>query len=249
MNDDRPRKLTPPSVLVIWAAHELTIHEKVVWYRDWSLDQWPNGSYAGPKALAASLGDSVKPESVAAIRRRLKRLGLYYAIDRGEGANVGWVATLPADYRARTSREAAGLAVLLDKYVVAFDRGLVPAPSTKEQPPGVATDTPPVSRGAGVQAAALSGGLGAHFSVSQSEAQLPSEVREKRVSASAPDEKREQRPLSEAVTEGMALRKLTRGEALTIDERQLVRGWLDRQDAATRTRYERRFKSGLELSA
>jgi hypothetical protein len=240
----RPAKLTPPTVLVIWGARELTLAEKVVWYRDWSLDdgKGPNGCYAAPSALAKGLGDSLTAGSVSTIRQRLKRLGLHLAVDRGPGANCGWIATVPAEYRARTAREAATLALGLDQHIRNHDRGLVavePEASTPRPATANETSTPsPVEsqfhgeqNGASMRSGRHSGGVGgASFSVPVRQAQLPSRVREKGVSADAPElQKGEQRDPAVVRAEGLALIRLHLGKKLTPDERRLVDEWEKRQ--------------------
>lgn len=186
---ERPRKLTPPSALVVWGCHRLTLGEKVVWYRDWSLDSGgPDGCYASPRGLSRGLGGSLTASSVATIRQRLKRLGLHVPIDRGHDAdNLGWVSTLPAQCVARSARDASVLAAVLDEHIDRLEAGPTRVPDTSPSKPGFST---PPNLHTMEGAAALEGGKGGHFSVVDGEMPLPSVVTEpqkqKGVGANAP---------------------------------------------------------------
>ena len=188
----RPRKLNTPTLLVLWGARALTLAEKVVCYRDWSLDQEGlDGCYAGPTALSAGLGGSLTPGTVSTLRQRLKRLGLHHAIDRGPGANVGWVTIVPPEFIARSARDAAALCPLLDEYIKKHDAGL-----TLEGGSGAPVPLEPQFQGSqntgSVPAATALGGVGgASASVPVRQAQLTSAFREKRVGAHARTGRRE----------------------------------------------------------
>lgn len=247
---DRPKKLNPPAVLVIWASRELTLAEKVVWYRDWSLDhKGPDGCYAGPAGLSAGLGGSLTPGTVSTLRQRLKRLGLHLAIDRGPGANVGWVSIVPPGCEAHASRDAAAIALRLDAHIRAHDRGLAEVPDDgMENLGGVESGfSGGRNRDSSQRAAAFVGGRGVTSRSSMRKAQLSSVVSstEKRVGARAPEEKREdQRPASVIRDEGLALIRLQQGKTLTPVERQLVEGWLERNPGkATASDLRRRLSA------
>jgi hypothetical protein len=114
-------------MLVVWGSTLLTLGQKVVWYRDWTLDMGgPDGCYASPQSLSAGLGGSLTPGTIETTRQLLKRLGLHYPIDRRrldrEVTNqMGWVATLPAECYARHAKEAAVQSRRLDAYLEGLD--------------------------------------------------------------------------------------------------------------------------------
>lgn len=165
----RPARVGQPSVLVIWATSGLTLAEKVVWYRDWSLDRGgADGCYASAKSLSASLGGSVSPGSVETIRQRLKRLGLHQSVTRTEGRQVGWIATLPAECRALNVREAADRALVLDRYIEQCDHWKTLGGSRTHVPDKQ-------NSGSTSLAPAASGGVGGVPSPELSETQLPSQ--------------------------------------------------------------------------
>lgn len=173
--NERPAKLATLSVLVVWASRQLTLGEKVVWYRDWTLDRGDaDGCYASAAGLSESLGGSVTPRSVEVFRTRLKLLGLHQAHRRPEGRNTGWIATLPADCaRPRTAKEAMAMARILDAHIERLDAGpvLTPTPVVVERNGGCG-QTPAVI------AQAPSGGLGGTSLLEGSETPLPSVVTE-----------------------------------------------------------------------
>ncbi len=201
---DRPPKLSPLALLVVWGARSLTLGEKVVWYHDWTLDQGrEDGAYISHDSMAARLGGSLTSGTVSKIRQRLKRLTLHEPLRRREARNLGWVSTLPRHCVPRTYREAPGLVAALDAYLMKLT-----AWSEQDGPHGIEEayptvqpeQTPRSSRGA----AALGGrGEGVDFD-SQRETQLPSAVREKRVGADAPKPEKGDRLRSEQVNAFLA---------------------------------------------
>ncbi|SRR5258708_3381441 len=111
---DRPAKLPPCALLVVWGCDALTLAEAVVWYHDWSLDQGgPDGSYISHESMAKRLGGKLKAGSISTLRQRLKRLTLHEPIVRRDARNLGWVSTLPRGFIPRTHRDAAALAAAL----------------------------------------------------------------------------------------------------------------------------------------
>lgn len=183
---DRPPKLSPLALLVVWGARSLTLGEKVVWYHDWTLDQGrEDGSYISHESMAARLGGSLTSATVSKIRQRLKRLTLHDSLRRRDARNLGWVSTLPRHCVPRTHHEAQALAAALDAYL----RKLT-AWSEQNGPPGLDKADSMVQQGhtpeSNSEAAAL-GGRGEDVAVdSQRETQLPSAVRKKGVGAHAP---------------------------------------------------------------
>jgi len=180
---DRPAKLPPSALLVIWGARHLTLGEKVVWYHDWTLDQGgADAAYASHDSIAARLGGSLTPATVSKIRQRLKRLTLHEPLRRRDARNLGWVATLPRICHPHSYREVGAMAVALDRYLEGleawYDRG---SGSPDSLGPTVQTEQTPQSSG---RAAALGGRGATPFSGSQGEVQLPSVVK-KRVAAFA----------------------------------------------------------------
>jgi len=193
---DRPPKLSPLALLVVWGAKSLTLGEKVVWYHDWTLDQGrEDGSYISHESMAARLGGSLTSATVSKIRQRLKRLTLHEPLRRRDARNLGWVSTLPRHCVPRTYHEVPGLAVALDAYLTkltAWSDQNGPESIEEADPTVQAEQTPRSNRGA----AALGGrGEGVDLD-SVRQAQLPSRVREKGVGARAPKARREP-PLDE----------------------------------------------------
>lgn len=196
---DRPPKLSPLALLVVWGAKTLTLGEKVVWYHDWTLDQGrEDGSYISHESMAARLGHSLTPATVSKIRQRLKRLTLHEPLRRRDARNLGWVSTLPRHCVPRTYREAAALAAALDAHLTTLT-----AWSERDGPDGIKeadptvqlSQTPRSSR----EAAAL-GGRGETSALgSVRQAQLPSEVSEKGVGAHAPKAEKGDRGNSDEV--------------------------------------------------
>lgn len=114
---ERPAKLSAPSVLVIWAATRLSLSEKVVWYRDWTLDNGGDrGCYASPEMLGRMLGGSLTAGTIETTRYRLVKLKLHEPVKQGR-ATVGWLATLPAECRARGTKDVGECAFKLDEHV------------------------------------------------------------------------------------------------------------------------------------
>lgn len=228
---ERPAKLPPSAILVVWGARQLTLTEKVVWYHDWALDQGgADGSYISVRSMSLRLGGSLAPHTIEQARGRLKRLGLHEALQRRDARNRGWVATLPAQCVAHRAKDGATCAVLLDTYITAREAWL-------EQRLGVGeSDGQPLVRatasGAG-SAAALVGGLGGSLLESVSETQLPSTVsqRQKGVGSPEPEGREERRDPAVVRAEGQALIRLQLGKKLTPEERHLVKGWLERHPA------------------
>ena len=179
----RPAKLQPSATLVVWGCAALTLGEKVVWYHDWALDQGgPDGCYASHRAMSHRVGGSLTEGTISKTRQRLKRLTLHLAVQRPDARNLGWVSTLPAPCIPRAHREAPALAVALEHYLrdlAGWRDGLDRMDRT------VQPERTVQSRHNEGTAAALGGIGGAPFSASESEAQLPSVVREKRVGAFA----------------------------------------------------------------
>lgn len=240
---DRPHKLPPLAVTVVWCAKRLTLAEKVVWYRDWSLDteSW-EACYAAPIGLSKYLGGSVKPGSVSTIRQRLKRLGLHYPIDRSraDGEHLGWVATLPAHCIPRSGKDAWSCAVALDQHVAEHDAGLRVVGGIDIQDPQNADVGPlepafqaPQKLGSRPAAGGATGGLGGISSRLSGDQPVTSEVTEpekqKRQGANAPEQREEKRDPAVVRAEQMALIRLQKGQPLTPEQKVLVRGWLDRQ--------------------
>lgn len=115
---DRPPKLSPLALLVVWGARTLTLGEKVVWYHDWALDQGgADGSYISHESMEARLGGSLTGSTVSKVRQRLKRLTLHEPLRRRDARNLGWVSTLPHQCIPRTYREAPAMAAALDEYL------------------------------------------------------------------------------------------------------------------------------------
>lgn len=115
---ERPPKLPPAALLVVWGSQVLTLGEKVVWYHDWTLDQGgPDGSYISHASLSARLGASLSAATISTTRQRLKRLTLHHALVRADARNLGWVSVLPVGFTPRIPKEAAGLAVALDTHL------------------------------------------------------------------------------------------------------------------------------------
>lgn len=172
---DRPSKLSPLATLVVWGARRLTLGEKVVWYRDWSLDRGdPDGAYASAQALSDSLGGNLTSGSVDTVRSRLVRLGLQQAFRRKEGRNPGRICLLPDGCaRPRSGREAIQFCTLLDDHILAVERG----PQAAE----VSTHVDSLlNSGSDRKAGGLSGGVGGAPFSKLVENQLPSAVREER---------------------------------------------------------------------
>lgn len=232
---DRPAKLSPLALLVVWGAKTLTLGEKVVWYHDWTLDQGrEDGSYISHSSMSARLGGSLTAATVSKIRQRLKRLTLHEPLRRRDARNLGWVSTLPRQCVPRTYHEAAALGAVLDTYLrqlTAWSERDGPD-GTKEADPTVQDEQTPRS-----SSAADLGGRGEDVAFDRMrETQLPSAVREKRVGAHAPEtEKRVERDPAIVRAEGMALIHLAQNKKLTPEEQQLVRGWLKRQPPERQT--------------
>lgn len=113
--DERPAKLSAPSVQCIWECTSLSLSETVVWYRDWTLDNGKaRGCYATPVQLARLLGGKLTAGTIETTRYRLKKFGLHLPVKEG-AAVVGWICTLPARCPApRTAKEATSAARLLE---------------------------------------------------------------------------------------------------------------------------------------
>lgn len=183
---DRPAKLSPLALLVVWGARTLTLGEKVVWYHDWTLDQGrEDGSYISHESMAARLGGSLTSATVSKIRQRLKRLTLHEPLRRRDARNLGWVSTLPRHCVPRTYHEAPALAAVLDAYLTSLT-----AWSERDGPDGIKEGDPTVQGGRTPQskpeAAALGGRGETSASLSVRQAQLPPAFREKGDGAHAP---------------------------------------------------------------
>lgn len=197
---ERSQKLPQMALGVVWGSRVLTLGEKVVFYHDWALDQGgPDAAYASHESMALRLGESLTAATVSKIRQRLKRLTLHEPLRRRDARNLGWVSTLPRHCVPRTYHEIPALAAALDAHLQSLAEW-----RERSSPDGVGSldSTVQIDQTAqSVGRAAALGGRGApHFSVSQGEAQLPSDFREKGVSASAPKgrEGRRRRTLDEA---------------------------------------------------
>lgn len=231
VSDERPAKLPPSALLVIWGCPALTLGEAVVWYHDWTLDQGgADGSYISHASLADRLGGKLKTATVSKIRQRLKSLTLHEALHRRDARNLGWVSTLPRQFIPHTYREASGLAVALAGHLrsLAVWRDGPQSPDSLD--PRVQTDETPESN---LAAAALGGRGEVSSRSSVAESQFSSVVMEskaeKGVGAKAPESKAEERRPPEVVrAEGLALIRLHQGKMLTDYEKELVRAWIAR---------------------
>ncbi len=119
---ERPAKLPFAATLVLRAASELTLAEKVVWLEDHAFDRGPEGAYVSAASVAARWGGSIAPKTVECARNRLKLLGLHERIPRPGARNVfGWFSTLPPGCAPVTERpsqeEIARLAARLDEHL------------------------------------------------------------------------------------------------------------------------------------
>ena len=183
---ERPSKLSPSAVNVVWASKLLTLGEKVIWYHDWALDQGrEDGAYISHESMAARLGGTLTPATVSKIRQRLKRLTLHEPLRRRAARNLGWVSTLPRHCVPTTHRDAPALAVALDTYLTSLT-----AWSEQSDPGGPDTVDPtvhPDQTPRSTRGAAALGGRGVSSALdSVRQAQLPSAFREKGVGARAP---------------------------------------------------------------
>jgi len=239
--NERPPKLPPSALLVVWGCDALTLGEAVVWYHDWCLDQGGrDGSYISHESLAKRLGGKLKASTISTIRQRLKRITLHEPIERRDARNVGWISTLPRGFLPHTYREAPAVAVALAGHLrslKAWAEGGGQNPAEIE--PTVQAGQSPESISATAGAAAL-GGRGVPSALnSVLQAQLPSAFREKGVGSDEPNVK-EERTETEVRAEGMALIRLQEGKMLTQEERRLVEAWLRRHS-------ERAKSVGLEI--
>lgn len=167
---ERPAKLSPLATLVVWGSSELSLGEKVVWFRDWCLDRGgADGAYASARALSEGLGGNLTPGSVDTIRSRLMRFGLQLAFRRLEGRNPGRICTLPDKLsRPRTGREAVRFCGLLDEHLRLLQRGPELSTAVETSKPDISTQVKTS------QAGGPSGGVGGVSSHPLSETQLPS---------------------------------------------------------------------------
>lgn len=195
----RPQKLPACALLVVWGSRLLTLAEKVVWYHDWVLDQGgADGCYASHDAMERRLGGSVKAGTISRIRQRLKRLTLHEPLRRRDARNLGWVSSLPRECVPRSHHDAPGLSAALDRYLERLAAWRERSNDDERDGPDeldarVQPRRTPVS---GPGAAALGGRGEGVASASQSEAQLPSDFREKGERASARKARREDDELS-----------------------------------------------------
>ncbi len=176
---------------VIWACPELTLGETVVCYHDWVLDQGgPDGAYISHESLSKRVGGKLTAATISRIRQRLKRLTLHEPLRRRDARNLGWVVTLPRHWVPRTYREIPALAAALGAHLRSLTAWS--EQSGRDRPIKVdATVQPRQTPEFAVRGAALGGRGEAPFSASQGEAQLPSVLSEKGVSARAPEFRRE----------------------------------------------------------
>ena len=198
---DRPPKLSPLALLVVWGAKTLTLGEKVVWYHDWALDQGGvDGSYISHESMEARLGGSLTGATVSRVRQRLKRLTLHEPLRRRDARNLGWVSTLPRHCIPRTYREAPACAVVLDTYLASLTAWS--EQTGRDSPDGLDPTVQPVQTPRSTRGATALGGRGEPSALgSVRQAQLPSAFREKGVGARAPKTEKGDRLTTEELAE------------------------------------------------
>jgi hypothetical protein len=190
---ERPPKLPFAATLVVRAAHELTLSEKLVWLEDHAFDRGPEGAYVSAASVAARWGGSIAPKTVENARNRLKLLGLHEKVERAGARNVfGWFATLPGGcapvIERPSTEEIARLGRRLDDHIrrlghPRLESGQTTLPIEDRPPSGGGSDHRP---GSGVSRRGV-GGRKAPPSALPSEAQLHPAVRQDGVGADAPE--------------------------------------------------------------
>jgi len=190
---ERPPKLPFAATLVVRAASQLTLSEKVVWLEDHAFDRGPEGAYVSAASVAARWGGSIAPKTVENARHRLRVAGLHDRVPRPGARNVfGWFSILPPGCAPVIERpspeEIARLARRLDDHIrrlghPRLESGQTTLPIEDRPPAGGGSDHRP---GSGVSGRGV-GGREALPSASPSEAQFPPAVREDGMGADAPE--------------------------------------------------------------
>jgi hypothetical protein len=169
---ERPKRLPLVATLTVWACHELTANEKIVWYHTWLLDNnHLDGCYMSSRSFGERLG--LSPKTVEDIRARLVRHELLMRFDRPGTVQPGWVATMGASLipeardLPRATREAPALALKLDHRIASVDAGVIrpiageaPVHRRKAVPRGDGGRFRPIAEVLSVHARSVSMGLG-----------------------------------------------------------------------------------------